>query len=143
MIEDSATRIKMIEKRLFKKLPLIKKDIASPSFYGSDNPAIVIAGWGSTYGLLKEAVEKLSEDLNISMLHFSEIYPLPERERFDYLKILRGAEMTICIENNATSQFARLIKTWTGFKFSNNINKYDGRPFTLESLIGEINAVIE
>ncbi len=141
MVEDAETRIKMIEKRLFKKLPLIKKEIASPAFYGSDKPAVVIAGWGSTYGLLKEAVDALSEELNISMLHFSEIYPLPERERFDYLKTLRGAEMTICIENNATSQFARLIKTWTGFKFSNKINKYDGRPFTLETIIGEINAI--
>lgn len=142
MIEDSETRIKMIEKRLVKKLPVIKKDISPPAFYGGDKSAIVIAGWGSTYGLLKETVDVLSKELNISMLHFSEIYPLPERDKFDYLKILRGAEVTICIENNATSQFARLIKTWTGFKFSNRINKYDGRPFTLETLTGEINAII-
>ncbi len=141
MIEDAETRIKMVEKRLFKKLPAIKKDISPPAFYGSDKPAIVITGWGSTYGLLKEAVDALSNDLNISMLHFSEIYPLPESEEFDYLQILRDAEMTICIEGNATSQFARLMKIWTDFRFSNNINKYDGRPFTLETLIGEINAI--
>ena len=141
MIEDAETRTMMVEKRLFKKLPAIKKDISPPAFYGSDSPAIVIAGWGSTYGLLKESVDALSEELNISMLHFSEIYPLPEREEFDYLKILRSAEVTICIENNATSQFARLIKTWAGFRFSNTINRFDGRPFRLETLIGEINAI--
>ena len=141
MIEDSETRIKMMDKRLFKKLPAIKRDIAPPAFYGSDKPTIVIAGWGSTYGLLKEAVDELSDKLNISMLHFSEIYPLPESEEFDYLQILREAEITICIEGNATSQFARLMKIWTDFRFSSNINKYDGRPFTLESLIGEINAI--
>ncbi len=88
MIEDAETRIKMVEKRLFKKLPAIKKDISPPAFYGSDKPAVVITGWGSTYGLLKEAVDALSNDLNISMLHFSEIYPLPESEEFDYLQIL-------------------------------------------------------
>ena len=141
MIEDAETRNRMIEKRLFRKLPSIKKDISPPAFYGSDKPAIVIAGWGSTYGLLKEAVDVLSDELNISMLHFSEIYPLPNRDEFDYLKKLRGAEITICVENNATSQFARLIKIWGGFKFSNKINKFDGRPFTLETLIGEINAI--
>ncbi len=75
------------------------------------------------------------------MLHFSEIYPLPETEKFDYLKILNAAEITICIENNATSQFARLINTSAGFKFSSTINRYDGRPFTLETLTGEINAI--
>jgi 2-oxoglutarate ferredoxin oxidoreductase subunit alpha len=141
MIEDAETRIKMVDKRLFKKLPAITKDISPPAFYGSDKPKIVIAGWGSTYGLLKEAVDALSDKMNISMLHFSEIYPLPESEEFDYLQILRDAEVTICIEGNATSQFARLMKIWTDFSFSSNINKYDGRPFTLESLIGEINAI--
>ncbi len=49
--------------------------------------------------------------------------------------------MSICIEGNATSQFARLMKIWTDFRFSSNINKFDGRPFTLETLTGEINAI--
>lgn len=142
MIEDAETRIKMTEKRLFKKLPAIKKEMSPPAFYGSDDPAVVIAGWGSTYGLLKEAVDALSGDINIAMLHFSEIYPLPERDKGDYLKILRGAEKTICIESNATSQFARLMRTWTGFRFSDRINRFDGRPFTLETLIGEINDIL-
>jgi 2-oxoglutarate ferredoxin oxidoreductase subunit alpha len=142
MVEDAATRVKMVEKRLFKKLPAIKKDISPPFFYGSDKPEIVIAGWGSTYGLLKEAVDELSDELDISMLHFTDIYPLPGRDRLDYIDILKSAEISICIENNATSQFARLIRAGTGFRFSDNINKFDGRPFTLEGLIGEINAVI-
>ena len=46
--------------------------------------------------------------------------------------------MTICIENNATGQFARLMKAETGYSFNGFINKYDGRPFTLEELVKEI-----
>jgi hypothetical protein len=30
----------------------------------------------------------------------------------------------------------------TGYKFKAKINRYDGRPFTLEKLIGEIHASI-
>lgn len=141
MVEDAETRIKMTDKRLFKKLPAIKHDISPPAFYGSDKPSVIITGWGSTYGVLKEAVDTLAGELNISMLHFSEVYPLPERDKFDYIEVLKGAEITVCIENNATSQFARLMKAWTGFRFSHKINKYDGRPFTLETLTGEINAL--
>ena len=143
MIEDGETRIKMIDKRLFRKLPHIKEDIAPPFFYGSENPEIVLAGWGSTYGLLKEAVDLLSKDRSAAMLHFSEIYPFPETEKFDYLSILRNARAAVCIENNATSQFAQLMRTETGYEFNMRINRYDGRPFTLDSLTGEIDAKLK
>ena len=67
----------MVEKRLLKKLPLIKAEIDPPSVHGSDKPDVVIVGWGSTYGVMKEAVEELSAR-NVAMLHFSELYPFPE-----------------------------------------------------------------
>lgn len=142
IVEDAETRIKMVNKRLFKKLPLIRKEIEPPLIYGHPDAEIVIVGWGSTYGVMKEAVDELSANWDIAMLHFSEVYPLPSTNKFNYLKSLKGAKMTICVENNATGQFARLIKTETGYTFNRLINRFDGRPFTLESLIGEIDAVI-
>jgi 2-oxoglutarate ferredoxin oxidoreductase subunit alpha len=143
IIEDTETRRRMVEKRLMKKLPFIREEIAPPFLYGDNNPEIVLVGWGSTYGVLKEAVDVLSKDRSAAMLHFSEIYPLPLIKKFNYLNILNNAKLALCIENNATGQFARLIKTETGFIFFNaEINKYDGRPFTLDYLLGEIDAHI-
>ncbi len=188
IVEDAETRVKMVQKRLLKKLPLIKEEIDPPVLYGDSNPEIVIVGWGSTYGIMKEAVDALSKNppippltkggdqLNpplekgdrggfsvkkIAMLHFSEIYPFPlfdkdypspiplsqgegarGRVEFDYLTLLNTAKLTICIENNAMGQFARLMRTETGFEFKHKINKFDGRPFILEGLIGELNAYI-
>lgn len=142
IVEDAETKIRMVDKRLFKKLPHIREDISPPSFYGSERPDFVLAGWGSSYGVMREAVDRLSKDHRIGMLHFSEIYPFPETEKFDYLDILNNARMSVCIENNATGQFARLVRAETGFKFKKKIHKYDGRPFTLETLEGEINAHI-
>ncbi len=145
IVEDAKTRIKMLDKRLFKKLTHIRGDISPPFIYGGNKPETVLVGWGSTYGILKEAVDVLSEKKNIAMLHFSEIYPFPSprgRGKFNYMDILHNARQTICIENNATAQFARLMRTETGYEFRININRYDGRPFTLETLIGEINAHI-
>jgi 2-oxoglutarate ferredoxin oxidoreductase subunit alpha len=160
IIEDAETRIKMVEKRLFKKLPLIRQDIEPPIFYGSSQPEILIVGWGSTYGVMREVVDVLSKNKNIAMLHFSEIYPFPltknnpfpsplpqgegarGRVEFDYLTLLNKAKLTVCIENNATGQFARLMRTETGYTFTSQINRYDGRPFLSEDLIREIDARI-
>jgi 2-oxoglutarate ferredoxin oxidoreductase subunit alpha len=77
------------------------------------------------------------------MLHFSEIYPFPETKSFDYLGLFKRAKLTICAEQNATNQFARLMKTETGYEFGALINKYDGRPFTVESLVKELKVKIK
>jgi 2-oxoglutarate ferredoxin oxidoreductase subunit alpha len=142
IVEDAETRIKMVNKRLFKRLPLIRQEIEPPFLYGHNEPEIVLVGWGSTFGVIKEAVDALSKRNKAAMLHFSEIYPFPSTTQFDYLKLLRSAHFTICIENNATSQFAGLMKTETGYTFTKNINRYDGRPFTVDGLLGEIYAII-
>lgn len=161
IIEDAEMRVKMVQKRLFKKLPLIRQEIEPPLLYGDQKPDIVLAGWGSTYGVMKEAVDELSKDKRIAMLHFSEIYPFPLSERvypspnplpqgegargrveYDYLGILNNAKLTVCIENNATGQFARLMRAETGYEFKAKINRYDGRPFTTDSLLREIDACV-
>jgi 2-oxoglutarate ferredoxin oxidoreductase subunit alpha len=142
IIEDAQTREKMVNKRLFKKRIPIRHEIEPPLLYGNKRPDVVLVGWGSTYGVMKEAVDALAKDKKIAMLHFSEISPFPLTNKFDYLKVLGDAKLSICIENNATGQFARLMRAETGFEFRAKINKYDGRPFLLENLIGDIDAHI-
>jgi 2-oxoglutarate/2-oxoacid ferredoxin oxidoreductase subunit alpha len=142
IIEDAETRVRMTEKRLFRKMPLLRDEIAPPLLYGSRKPKIVLAGWGSSYGLMKEAVDELAGKHDIAMMHFSEIYPLPVPSKSGYLKILKEAFLCICFEQNATGQFARLIEAETGYIFDKLLNRYDGRPYLLEEFTGDINALI-
>jgi 2-oxoglutarate ferredoxin oxidoreductase subunit alpha len=142
LIEDGPTRIKMVSKRFFLKKSAIASHINPPLLYGSKDAETIIVGWGSTYGIMKEVVNELSEKTSVAMLHFSEIYPFPGREKFDYIAFLEKAKKTISIEQNATSQFARIMKTETGYSFTDHINRYDGRPFLIEELAGEIDALI-
>lgn len=138
IVEDAETRIKMTDKRLFKKLQALKKEIQPPAVYGSSSSDIVLVGWGSTYGVIKEAVDALNgQGKSASMLHFSEIYPFPEQG--DYLDLLGKAGMSVCIENNATGQFARLVRAETGFEFTHRINRFDGRPFTVGYILRGLN----
>jgi 2-oxoglutarate ferredoxin oxidoreductase subunit alpha len=138
LIEDGETRVKMVQKRLHRKLPSIRKEIAPPALYGSRRPQVVLVGWGSTYGVLREAVDALSARSEIALLHFSEVWPFPSTDAFDYLGLLRSAKNTISVENNATSQLARLLKAETGFACNEAINRYDGRPYLLETILEEL-----
>ncbi|MBF0329604.1 MAG: 2-oxoacid:acceptor oxidoreductase subunit alpha [Nitrospirae bacterium] len=142
LTEDIDLTLKMMDKRLFKKMPQITAEIEPPNLYGNADPEIILVGWGSTYGVIKETVDAFAKNKKIAMLHFSEIYPLPSTKKLNYLGMLKKAQKTICIELNATSQFAKLLRTESGYTFNRLVNKYDGRPFTVEELTGEINALI-
>jgi 2-oxoglutarate ferredoxin oxidoreductase subunit alpha len=138
IVEDAETRLRMVDKRLLRKLPLIRDEMDPPALYGSDAPEVVLVGWGSNYGVMREAVDALAPEREAAMLHFSDIWPFPAPERQGFLDTLRVAKKAICVENNATGKLAWLIRAETGFEFDARINRYDGRPFTLEGLLGEI-----
>lgn len=135
LIEDAPTRNAMVDKRLFRKLPRIVAEMAQPLRYGHDEPDIVLVGWGSTFGILKEAVDALSQTTKAAMLHFSEIYPMPEPK---FLDVLKRAPRTIMVEQNGTSQFARLLRAETGFVFHGHMNRVDGRPWTRDSFLEDL-----
>lgn len=138
IIEDAETRIKMVEKRWKKKWPALKAEISPPLFYGHEHPGIVLVGYGSTYGIMLDAVKALQVTEDIAFLHFSELWPFPDPEQNNYMDILNEAALTLCVENNATGQFARLFRSETGYAFPAFIRKYDGRPFMLEPFMDEI-----
>lgn len=143
IIEDSNTRVNMVEKRLSRKIGQIRKEIAPPDHYGAENSETVLIGFGSTFGVIKEVVDLLSETHSISMLHFSEVYPFPLTDDFDYLALLQDAQHTITIEVNATGQFAGLLHSETGFSCSDAIHHFDGRPFTTDELLEDVMISVE
>jgi 2-oxoglutarate ferredoxin oxidoreductase subunit alpha len=51
------------------------------------------------------------------------------------LNYLNKANKTVIFENNASGQFANLIKVETGFEIDEKILKYDGMPFSVEEVI--------
>jgi 2-oxoglutarate ferredoxin oxidoreductase subunit alpha len=135
IIEDAETRNQMMQKRM-RKLAGLKKDIAAPRLYGPKGADTTLIGWGSTYYAICEAVDALTDEgLSINSLHLSELWPFPAE---DVTSALDGAHKTIVIENNATRQLAHLIQAETCRKISDNILKYDGRPFTPSDIVQEV-----
>jgi len=135
--EDLDIRIKMVEKRL-KKFEALEEDFISPEFYGNDNYKYLVVCWGSNYNVVKEAIENI-DNKDLAMLHFSQVYPFPENA----VEFLENAEKIIDVENNATGQFAKLIRAETGIKIDSKILKFNGMPFSVEELTAKIRGELQ
>lgn len=137
IIESAEIRKQMVQKRLLNKLPLIRKEMKGPIYIGGRDPKLVLVGWGSTLGVLMDAVEILNKKIPTGMVHFSEIWPFPPKEELKVLETLKGRPL-VAIENNATGQFAYLFRAETGIEIPHKILKYDGRPFFSDELSEEV-----
>ena len=119
----SGTAPAMMEKRLAKYRGL-KAEIEPPEEIAVDQAKSVMVGWGSSRQAILEALEYLSEDgVQVGMIHFTEVWPLPKYS-------FPQEKQYWSVENNATSQLARLLKSEYGITFTGTINRYDGLPLT-------------
>jgi len=134
--EDLELRIKMVDKRL-KKLDLIRQEAIPPTLQGPENYENLVICWGSTFNIVCEAIKYLGRD-DTSVLHFKQVYPLHE----SMAELINKAHKTIVVDNNATAQFARLLKISMGIQVDHKILKYDGLSFASDSLAERINNIL-
>jgi 2-oxoglutarate ferredoxin oxidoreductase subunit alpha len=135
IIEDAETRNNMIRKRM-NKLAGMRKEMSPPRLEGSGKADITLAGWGSTYYAIREAVDILvNEGVSVNSLHFSELWPFPAD---DVAGVLSDAGKIYVVESNASGQLSHLIQAETCVKVSEKILKYDGRPFTPADIVQEV-----
>ena len=148
LISDEFThphkRRQMVEKRA-RKFQNVSKDVAPPQLEGEPDADVTLIGWGSTYGVIKEAVEQLKEKgITANQLAVKWLLPL----NGDAIReILTGCRHTIIVENNYSGQFARYLRSESGYAADGHIRKYDGEPFmphhivdgVMEQLAGKTN----
>jgi 2-oxoglutarate ferredoxin oxidoreductase subunit alpha len=133
--ESAEVRNAMVKKRM-KKLEKLKEELLEPDFLGDDGFDTLLVGWGSTYGSIAEAVEKLNADGGkYAALIFGDVYPLPEKLIREKAK---QAKNIINVEQNATGQLAGMIREYTGITFDSSVLKYDGRQITANEIIEQI-----
>lgn len=127
--EDFDVRIAMVDKRLA-KMRLLQEDFALlPRLYGPADYQRLIVGWGSTAPAVIEAMEKLQPEAT-AFLHCLQLYPVPQA----MINHLRQATQIIVIENNATGQFARLLRAEVGCSIYKEWHKYNGLTFTADEV---------
>mgnify|MGYP003321060081 CR=1 FL=1 len=60
----------------------------------------------------------------------------------EIMAILSKAKRTIIVENNFSGQFARYLRSETGFAADGHIRKYDGEPFMPHHIVDGVNAQV-
>jgi 2-oxoglutarate ferredoxin oxidoreductase subunit alpha len=135
--EDLDLRVRMVDKRLG-KLESLKAEILSPEFWPYENYKNLVICWGSTYHIVKEALVQLGRD-DTSMLHYKQVYPLHP----DTAGYLNKAAKTVVVESNATSQFGKLIKLYTGIEINERILKYSGLSFAVEEVEESLKKILD
>jgi 2-oxoglutarate/2-oxoacid ferredoxin oxidoreductase subunit alpha len=123
--ENAGLRTAMVDKRA-RKLLGMAADMRPPAV-AYPAAKIRLICWGSTLGVVAEAVELLrAGGSDAGYAHFCDIWPFPSGAAE---AALAGAERLICVEQNSTAQFAGLLRQETGIVVTQAVLKYDGRPF--------------
>jgi TPP-dependent indolepyruvate ferredoxin oxidoreductase alpha subunit len=117
----------MHEKRM-SKLEAIRPKLAPPRLEGPPDAGVTLVGWGSTWGVIHEAVAQLAEaGITANHLHVKYLHPFHAEE---VAEILARSRRIIVVENNSSGQFARFLRAETGVTADDKVLKYDGEPFT-------------
>src|SRR2546426_141209 len=144
LISDEFThphkRRAMHEKRM-RKMDHVLPLIAPPKLFGPANTQVTLIGWGSTEGVIREAIEKLAgeEGVVANNLQIKWLVPLHADE---IARILSASKKTIIIENNYSGQFARYLRSETGFAPDGHIRKYDGEPFMPHHIVDGVKEIL-
>lgn len=130
LISDEFTnptkRRMMVEKRA-RKMETVLAQIAPPHLVGPEQAEVTLVGWGSTQGVIREAIEQLaSEGVVANQLQIKWLVPFHAEV---ITKLLSASQRVLIVENNYSGQFARYLRSETGFTAHGHIRKYDGEPF--------------
>ena len=144
LISDEFTnphkRQAMHEKRM-RKMSSILSLVPPPELFGAADADVTLVGWGSTQGVIREAIQKLQAEHNIlaNNLQIKWIVPLHTEAIVEQLSKSRRV---IIVENNYSGQFARYLRSETSFEADGHIRKYDGEPFLPHHIVDGVKAVL-
>ncbi len=103
--------------------------------YGEPHPEIGVIGWGSTEGVIREAVQMaMDQGYSVGALHPKILYPQPLAKLAEFIK---GTKAVIIPEVNYTGQFATALRKRFAYDFI-QLNKCIGLPFTPKEIFDKI-----
>ena len=135
---DARNHTAMTEKR-FRKLDGALAKAPPAHEYGDPSADIGFLTWGSTLGVVSEAIDRLAaQGIRAHALAPRMVWPLPTHQIDPFLKNKR---VVIVPEVNYTGQFAQLLKThYQNVEFT-RLNVYGGQPFSVARILEAVTPV--
>jgi 2-oxoglutarate ferredoxin oxidoreductase subunit alpha len=127
-----------------KKLQTLAATLPTPTIYGPSEGNVLLVGWGSTQGPIKEAVDRArAAGDSVSAIHIKHINPLPNGLE----NIFSGFNHVLVVEMNdeglyGYGQLAGLLRARYGDGKIRGINKTDGLTFKVKEIIEKAHANI-
>ena len=132
---DPTKRRNMMDKRQ-RKVQGIEAAVQSPELIGEPGADVTLVGWGSTQGVIQEAIELLKEEgISANQLQIRWLVPLHGDA---IVEILGSEKHPIIVENNYSGQFARYLRSETSYVADGHIRKYDGEPFMPHHIVESV-----
>jgi len=123
----------------FRKLETASNNLPPVPRYGAEDAKVGLIGWGSTQGVIQEAVDRaLEHGFKVAAIHPKVLAPLPIK---DLEAFVSSVEKVIIPEVNYTGQFANYLQSALEVK-PIRLNKYGGLPFTPAEIYRKIEEVI-
>lgn len=140
--EDPETRVLMVEKRM-NKLDLALNEIPDDDkavMFGDSKADVAIVSWGSTKGVLLDAMEMLeAEGKKVRFIQLRLLNPFPA----ELVKsMLANAKTIVDIEMNYLGQLGALVSQHVGRAPDYKVVKYNGRPMSLEEVYNAVARII-
>lgn len=136
---DPVRRKKMVDKRV-RKMETVTRYLPAPTLDGPADAEATLVGWGSTWGAIVEAAERLrQEGISVNHLQIKFLVPLHVDE---ISAILGASRRVIVVENNQSGQFARHLRAETGIAADGHVRKYDGEPFEPKHVVAGVKDVL-
>ena len=136
---DPHARRAIHEKRM-RKMDGVLPLLPPPDIHGAADARVTLVGWGSTEGVIREAMQQLAEaGIVANNLQISWLVPLHAEA---ILSILLQCRTVIIVENNYSGQFARYLRSETGIVAHGHIRKYDGEPFMPHHVVDGVTAIL-
>jgi len=120
------------------KVARIADDIPPLEVFGPDRGDLLILGWGSTYGAIRSAVERLHSQgqATVAHAHLRHLNPFPANTE----KVLRSYRRVLIPEVNL-GQLLMLIRA----QFLIDAEGYDrvrGKPFTIAEIVAQADRLL-
>ncbi len=122
------------------KIQALMREIPTPKVHGAPEGKVLLVGWGSTMGPIREAVDLArAAGESVSCIHLRNIYPLPE----GLDKIFAGFEHIFVVEMNdeglwGFGQLAGLLRSRYCDQRIVGINKTEGLTYKVKEILNRM-----
>ncbi|MEZ5299554.1 MAG: thiamine pyrophosphate-binding protein [Verrucomicrobiales bacterium] len=127
------------------KLKMLADELQPPTVYGDESGEVLLIGWGSTYGPIREAVDRSrAAGRQMGQVHLRHIHPMPPgideiAERYQHVFVVEMNDEGLY----GCGQLATLLRARYGSAKFQSICKTDGLTFRIREILAGVESGIQ